>query len=208
MKTSAGFIKSTIAGGFFILLPLLLLWGVFSQAFAVALKIAAPIAYLLSKNIYTDALKHKDLLAVLLLVWASFLCGAMLRISSIRRVMRTVESHTLDRVPGYAVLRTVVSESVRPESTGAFRPAMLLLSPGIQRPIYLIEDHGDGNFTVFLPAAPAAFSGMVHIASRDKIVFLDVPLAEFVKSIVQFGIGQANLLEKSGASRPQADEIR
>jgi uncharacterized membrane protein YfcA len=118
MKAFAGFVRSTIVGGFFVLLPLLLLWGVFSQAFAVSLKIAAPIAYLLSKNIYTDALRHKDLLAVLLLVGASFFCGAILRVSSIRRVMRVVESHTLDRVPGYTVLRTVISDSVRPESTG------------------------------------------------------------------------------------------
>jgi uncharacterized membrane protein len=208
MKAFAGFVRSTIVGGFFVLLPLLLLWGVFSQAFAVSLKIAAPIAYLLSKNIYTDALRHKDLLAVLLLVGASFSCGAMLRVSSIRRVMRVVESHTLDRVPGYTVLRTVISDSVRPESTGGFRPAMLLLSQGIQRPVYVIEDHGDGNFTVFLPAAPTAFSGMVHIVSRDKVVFLDVPLGEFVKSIVQFGIGQANLIKRNAISRPQADEIK
>jgi uncharacterized membrane protein len=119
-----------------------------------------------------------------------------------------VESHTLDRLPGYTVLRTVVSDSVRPESTGAFKPAMLLLSPGVQRPVYVIEDHGDGNFTVFLPSAPTAFSGMVHIASRDKVVFLDVPLGEFVKSIVQFGIGQANLLKKDARSRPQGDELQ
>ena len=85
---------------------------------------------------------------------------------------------------------------------------MLLLSQGIQRPVYVIEDHEDGNFTVFLPAAPTAFSGMVHIASRDKVVFLDVPLSEFVKSIAQFGIGQANLLKKNARRRPQADEIK
>jgi hypothetical protein len=44
MKTIVGYIKSTIVGGFFILLPLLLLCAVLSQAFAIALKIAAPIA--------------------------------------------------------------------------------------------------------------------------------------------------------------------
>jgi uncharacterized membrane protein len=70
----------------------------------------------------------------------------------------------------------------------------------------VIEDHGDGNLTVFLPAAPAAFSGTVHIASRDNVAFLDVPLGEFVKSIVQCGVGQANLLKKKARGRPQADE--
>ncbi len=202
MKTIAEFIKSTIVGGFFVLLPLLLLWGVLSQAFAIALKIAAPIAYLLSKNIFTDALRHKNLLAVLLLLGSSFFCGMLLRVSFIRRVMRVVESHTLDRVPGYTVLRNVVSEAVRPGSTGGFKPGMLLISQGIQRPVYVIEDHGDGNLTVFLPAAPTAFSGTVHIASRDNVALLDVPLGEFVKSIVQCGVGQANLLKKKARSGP------
>jgi uncharacterized membrane protein len=206
MKTIVGYIKSTIVGGFFILLPLLLLWAVLSQAFAIALKIAAPIAYLLSKNIYTDAVRQKDFLAVLLLLGSSFFCGVLLRVSLIRRAMRAVESYTLDRVPGYTLLRNVVSEAVRPGSPGSFRPGMLLVSQGIQRPVYVIEDHGDGNLTVFLPAAPAAFSGTVHIASRDNVAFLDVPLGEFVKSIVQCGVGQANLLKKTARGRPQANE--
>jgi len=38
---------------------------------------------------------------------------------------------------------------------------MLLLAEGMQRPAYVIEDHGDGNFDRVSSSAPAAFSGMV-----------------------------------------------
>jgi uncharacterized membrane protein len=42
----------------------------------------------------------------------------------------------------------------------------------------------DGNLTVFLPSAPAAFTGMVHVVSRDRVVFLDVKLSELIRSIL------------------------
>jgi len=58
----------------------------------------------------------------------------------------------------------------------------------------VIESHDDGRYTVFLPSAPAAFSGMVHVVDADRVTFLDVRLHDFVRSIAQFGAGQKELV--------------
>jgi len=144
--------------------------------------------------------------AVVVLVTASFIFGMLLRASLFRNVVNLMESHTVGRLPVYAALKGLVSEAFRPEASGGFKPAMLLLAEGMQRPAYVIEDHGDGNLTVFLPSAPAAFSGMVHVVSRDRVVFLDVKLIELIQSIARYGVGQRDLLKKKKPNEARDDE--
>jgi uncharacterized membrane protein len=206
MKTIGEFLKSTIVGGLLVLLPLLLLWGLIAQALAIVGKIAAPFVHLLPKDILADAPKLKELAPAVLLIGASFLFGVLLRAPFVRRIQKWGEGHTLARLPAYLALKNLVRGAVQPASSAGFKPAMLLLSEGLQRPAYVIEDHGDGNLTVFLPSAPAAFSGMVHVVSRERVVFLNVTLLELMQCITQYGAGQRELLNKKITSEQRADE--
>jgi len=196
MKPIAEFLKSTILGGLLVLLPLLLSWGLLAKAFDIIVKMATPVVRLLPSSILVETPRLKELVAVVVLIAASFIFGMLLRAAFFRKFINLMESHTLGRFPVYAALKGLVSEAIQPESAGGFKPAMLLLAEGMQRPAYVIEDHGDGNLTVFLPSAPAAFSGMVHVVSRDRVVFLDVKLIELIQSIARYGVGQRDLLTK------------
>ncbi len=200
MRTITEFFKNTIIGGFLVILPVLLLWGVFERALEMLVKIATPILHLVPKTLLSDTAEHRQLVALLLLIVASFVLGALLRAALFRRMFRWLERRSFDRLPGYKVLRSLFSEAAQPESYGGFRPAMVLLSEGMQRPAYVIEDHQDGNFTVFLPSAPAPFSGMIHVVSRERIVFLDVKLRELAASIAQYGAGHKDLLKQKRTS--------
>jgi uncharacterized membrane protein len=206
MKPIAEFLKSTILGGLLVLLPLLLLWSLFAKAFDIIVKMATPVVHLLPRSVLVEAPRLKELLAVVVLVSASFIFGMLLRASFFRSLVNLMESHTLGRLPVYAALKGLVSEAFQPESAEGFKPAMLLLAEGMQRPAYVIEDHGDGNLTVFLPSAPAAFSGMVHVVSRDRVVFLDVNLIELIQSIARYGVGQRELLRKKKPNGAQGDD--
>jgi uncharacterized membrane protein len=205
MKSVVEFFKNALLGGLLVLLPMLLLWGLLAQAFGVVVKIATPIVRLLPKGAWIDTPLLKELVAVVLLVGASFLFGILLRASFVQRAVKRVENNTLGRLSVYSVLKNLVSAAVQREPSRGFRPAMLSLSEGMQRPAYVIEDHGDGNLTVFLPSAPAAFSGMVHVVSRDRVVFLDVKLSELIRSIIQYGAGHRELLQKKITTGLQGD---
>ena len=206
MKPIVEFLKNTILGGLLVLLPLLLSWGLLAKAFDIIVKMATPLVSLLPSSILVEAPRLKELVAVVVLVTASFIFGMLLRASLFRNVVNLMESHTVGRLPVYAALKGLVSEAFRPEASGGFKPAMLLLAEGMQRPAYVIEDHGDGNLTVFLPSAPAAFSGMVHVVSRDRVVFLDVKLIELIQSIARYGVGQRDLLKKKKPNEARDDE--
>ena len=198
MRGIAAFLRTTLLRGLLVTLPILLLWGVFREAFAVAKKIATPIVRLLPKATFPDSATNKEAAAFLVLLGGSFIIGLLLRAPPIRRSIRWVESRTLDHLPGYSVLRGVVSETahIQTDSATRFRPAMLSLGDGARRPAYVTEDHGDGNLTVFLPGAPAAFSGAIHIVPRDRVVFLDATLGELAMSNAQYGEGCAALMKR------------
>jgi uncharacterized membrane protein len=206
MKPVVEFLKSTILGGLLVLLPLLLSWGLLAKAFDIIVKMATPLVHFLPSSVLVEAQRLKELVAVVVLVAASFIFGMLLRASLFRNVVNLMESHTVGRLPVYAALKGLVSEAFQPESAGGFKPAMLLLAEGMQRPAYVIEDHEDGNLTVFLPSAPAAFSGMVHVVSRDRVVFLDVKLIELIQSIARYGVGQRDLLKKKKPNEAREDE--
>ncbi len=198
MKTISEFFKNTLVGGFLVLLPSLLMWGVLQQVFRLAMRLVAPIVVLLPKDLFADTAATREMAAFIILFAASFICGLLVRAAFLRRSSGWVERRTLGRVPVYRLIKNLVSEGAQPDSVG-FRPAMLLLSDGMQRPAYVIEDHQDGNFTVFLPSAPAAFSGMVHVVSKDKLVFLDVKFRDLVRCVAQYGAGCGALLKQSAA---------
>jgi uncharacterized membrane protein len=189
-----------------VLLPLLLSWALLAKAFDIIVKMATPFVHLLPRSILVEAPRLKELVAVVVLVAASFIFGMLLRASFFRNVINLMERHTLGRFPVYTALKALVSEAFQPESSGGFKPAMLVLAEGMQRPAYVIEDHGDGNLTVFLPSAPSAFSGMIHVVSRERVVFLDVKLVELIQSVARYGVGQGDLLKKKEPNEARDDE--
>ncbi|MGC1862105.1 MAG: hypothetical protein WA733_13530 [Methylocystis sp.] len=149
MKPIVEFLKSTILGGLLVLLPQLLSWSLLAKAFDIIVKMATPVVHLLPRSILVEAPRLKELATVVALVTASFIFGMLLRAAFFRNVINLMETRTLGRLPVYAALKGLVSEAFQPEASGGFKPAMLLLAEGMQRPAYVIEDHGDGNLTVF-----------------------------------------------------------
>ena len=105
MKPIVEFLKNTILGGLLVLLPLLLSWGLLAKAFDIIVKMATPLVRLLPSSILVEAPRLKELVAVVVLVTASFIFGMLLRASLFRNVVNLMESHTLGRLPVYAALK-------------------------------------------------------------------------------------------------------
>ncbi|HEY3186986.1 MAG TPA: hypothetical protein VGJ70_05905, partial [Solirubrobacteraceae bacterium] len=59
---------------------------------------------------------------------------------------------------------------------------------------FVVEEHPDGRYTVFVPAVPTPAVGAVYIMDRRRVHLLDVPFAHAVRSITQWGAGSGELL--------------
>ena len=195
MKSIVEFLKTSLVGGLFVLLPLLLFYLLFAELLQLVVVVATPIADLFPKGTF-DEVKTPVLIAVILIVGVSFIFGLALRSMLLRRAGLWIEGTVLGRLPIYNAVKSLSRGLVGAKDDTAFRPAVWNAAEGQREIVYVIEDHGDGNLTVLVPWAPASFSGSVKIMAGDRIEMLDATLDEVSRALSFWGVGIRNLLGK------------
>jgi len=61
-------------------------------------------------------------------------------------------------------------------------------------PAFIIEELGDGRFTVFVPSIPTPLAGAVYILSSERVHPLNVPFTQEIKTISRWGSGSKDLV--------------
>ena len=112
MRTFIEFLKTTILGGLFGLLPVLLFYLIFSEALQAIIGLATPIADLFPKGTFDEA-KAPVLIALVLLVCMSFLFGLAMRSTTGKRLGNRIESATLGKLPGYNAIKQLIAGFTR-----------------------------------------------------------------------------------------------
>jgi len=195
MKRLNGFLITTALGGLFVLLPVLLLYLLVAQALPLVISIATPIAELFPKGTF-DEVKAPVVIALVLIVGASFVIGLALRFVAVRRLGSWVEQKVLGRLPAYNALKSLTKGFAGTEEADSFRPALMTSEGGEREVVYLIEDHGDGLLTVLVPWSPTAFAGSVKIVDRDRIEMLNASLDQASRALTHWGVGVRDLMGK------------
>jgi uncharacterized membrane protein len=198
MKQLLEFLKTSLIGGLFVLLPLVLFYLLLSELLEVVVVLATPIADLFPKGTF-DQIKMPVVIGIILIVGASFLFGLALRSASLRQLGLWIERTLLNRLPLYNAVKRMGRGLVGAQEESAFRSAVFNSSNGEKEIVYLIEDHGDGQMTILCPFAPASFAGSVKIVSADRIEILETSFGDASRVIAHWGVGTRELLGKKSA---------
>ena len=194
MRVFTEFLKSTILGGLFVLLPILLFYLLLGETLGIVVGLATPVADLFPKGTF-DKASFPVLIAMVLIIGVSFSIGVAMRWSTGKRFWSWVESNTIERMPMYNVLKSIFTGFLGKENNGAFKPALLKSSDGEQL-AYVIEDHANGKVTVLLPWAPTPFAGSIMIVDRERVELLDMSLSDFTVIVSHWGVGTRKLMAK------------
>jgi uncharacterized membrane protein len=189
------FFKTSLIGGLFVLLPLMLFYLLVSELVGLVIALATPLADLFPKGTF-DEVEAPLLIAVILIVGASFLFGLTLRSSALRNLGTWVERNVFGRMPVYSAVKSLSRGLLGAKEDGVFKPAVLNSSDGERELVYLIEDHGNGQVTVLVPWAPASFAGVVKIVHIDRIEMLDATLDDASRALAHWGVGIRDLIGK------------
>jgi len=188
------FLKTTLLGGLFILLPLMLLWIGIKEIGGLLEAMATPIADMIPGQYFED-LTAPGVIAVFLIVGASFILGLAARSAWLSNIGRNIENSVLNRVPMYRMLK-VISSALIDSDTGDVKPALITDSSGGGDPCYVIEKHTDGRATVLLPWSPASFAGSIKVVQQSELEYLSCSLDEFSRSLSQIGVGVEECLTR------------
>lgn len=187
------FIKSALVNGLAMLLPVVLVFLAIKEIFALLVNIATPIADIFPQGTF-DHVKETEIIAVLLIAGLAFFLGVLSKVKAGRVLGHGIEKYTLNKIPMYRMLKSLVGAFLNLESEESFKPALLETDGGDLEPAYVIEDRGRPRVVVMIPWAPTSFAGSVKLVKRERVHRLDVTLDEFSLSLTHLGTGMSELL--------------
>ena len=188
MRYAREFITSMVVGGLFIVVPVYLAVLLLLKGMKSAAGLVRPVAALVP-----DWLPAEGLLSLILVLAVCFLVGLAVRTRSGRLIRERLERAFFERLPGYAVLRSLTQRLAGNSDEEAWRPALVEIEEALV-PAFIIEELADGRFTIFVPSVPTPFAGAVYVLPPERVHILDVPFTQAVSSISRWGSGSKDLV--------------
>ena len=192
MKKVIAFFKTTLIGGLVVITPIVLAILLIIEAVDLVLDILQPIVEMLPDQTVAG-ITLATLIALGLVIGACFLAGLSLRSERGAALTGWLENKVLSIIPGYNMLRNIVRRAANVQENADFMPAVINTTPGTQMLGFIIEEHDNGDFTVFIPSSPALTVGSIQYVISEKVRKLDVPIQQVANCIMEWGAGSRPL---------------
>ncbi len=193
MKSITDFIKTTLAGGFFVILPMLIIYLLVKETMGAVIALSSPIADLLPAGLL-EKTGAPGLVALILLILLAFIMGVILRYALAQKVIDAFENNVLSKLPGYTIIRSLTRRIGGIEEDDAFRPALMRMPMDSFAPVFIIEDLPDGFYSVLVPMTPTPGAGNVLIVPAERIQLLDASTASVFDALSRWGEGLKDAL--------------
>jgi uncharacterized membrane protein len=188
MKRLGEFVMSAFVSGLLIVVPLYLAILLLVKAMQSVMGLVRPFAMLLP-----EWFPAEHFLSLLLVLFVCFLIGAAVRTPSGRAMRERIEKNLFERVPGYALIRSLTQRLAGKDEENVWQPALAEIEDALV-PAFIIEELEDGRLTIFVPSVPTPLAGAVYVLARERVHPLDVPFTQAVKTVSRWGSGSRELV--------------
>jgi len=188
MEESLIFVAKTLGRGLLIVIPIYLALLLMLKAMSSVAKLVRPLS-----QIFPDWVPAEKALSLLLVLVICFLIGLAVRSRQGQRVHELTEKTLFERIPGYAVLRSLTNRMAGDENDVAWRPAFAEIEEALV-PAFIIEEFEDGRYTVFVPSIPTPLAGAVYVLEARRVHPVDVPLTQQLRVVARWGSGAKSLV--------------
>jgi uncharacterized membrane protein len=134
MRTIAEFTKTTLIGGVLVLIPIYLSVLLVLKALGGVVALVAPITGGLP-----ETLPLREVISMLLLIAACFVCGVAVRTGPGLRAKDAFERAVLEKIPGYALIRGLAGKIAGKEDEQTFTVVLAEIEDALV-PAFLVED--------------------------------------------------------------------
>ncbi|WP_116810740.1 DUF502 domain-containing protein [Steroidobacter cummioxidans] len=200
MKKSLLFIAKSILSGFLIIAPLYLAVLLILKAVDAVGTLVRPLMRLLP-----DYLPAERLLSLLLVLFICFLIGLAIRTQSGRAASERIEKSLFERIPAYALFRSLTQQLVADSREKCWKPALAEIEEALV-PAFIIEELKDG-YTVFVPSVPTPLAGTVYILNRHRVHPVNVPFTQAVQVVARWGLGAKALYSAMDRASEPSDPV-
>ena len=188
MRFLKDFVGHAIVGGLLVLVPLYLAVLLVGKAMGTVVGVVKPIASLLPA--WVPAEHALSLLIVLLICFA---VGVAVRSPRGAAVRDQLDRSLFGKLPGYDLFRSLSLRAAGKSDQAGWKPAMVEVEEAYV-PGFIVEELANGSYTVFVPSVPTPFAGAIYVLTPDRVHELDIPVAQAVRAISQWGVGTGGLV--------------
>ena len=132
-------------------------------------------------------------LSLLFVILICVLVGAVVRTRTGRVARERLERAFFERIPGYALLRSLTQQVAGEGRENVWKPALAEIEESLV-PAFIIEKFDDGRYTVFVPSIPTPFAGAVYVLEEKRVHPVDVPFTQALQVISRWGSGAKDLV--------------
>jgi uncharacterized membrane protein len=191
-------LRDLLIDGILMALPIAAVVYLAYQAVGLLLKVLAPVSSLMPQARFLG-IAALDIAAIVALIALLIVLGAIGRSAPGRRLAQSLERIVLTKIPGYLIIKSVLSDLSDSERDEGLQPALVTFDDNTVLG-FVVEPAGAGGLvTVFIPDAPASSSGSVALVQRERVRVLDVATGGAMRTMKQRGLGLQQLAHKSGA---------
>jgi uncharacterized membrane protein len=204
MRNLLEFIKTTIIGGFLVLLPVVAVLALVGLAVNSVVTVIFPLAAKLPIKTM-GGYAAVTVAAVLLILGFCFLAGLLVQLRLGRLVQIWLETHLLQRLPGYTMIKNLAGQ-VSGRGATEFAPALVDLYGSEARVIGLImEELADGRLTIFVPISPTSTLGQVYILPAARVERLQARFLDVVNCLTHWGVESKKVFQEAGSVSQQKE---
>lgn len=189
------FIKNVFVRGLVFLIPVVVLYITLRELVEIMIGFATPIADMFPPGYFRED-DSTELIAIFLILATAFTLGLIFTLKPTRAAAGWLADKTLNRIPMYRMLTSLVSAFLNLEDEKSFKPAQLSHADGLLEPVYVIEEHGEDMYVIMQPWTPTPFAGSLKVVPRDRIELIPVSLDEYSIALTHFGLGLSKALGK------------
>ena len=187
MKKTLLFAAKALLTGLLTVVPIYLAVLLLIKAMASVAKLVRPATMLLP-----EWLPAEQVLSLLLVLVLCFFIGVAVLTRAGGALRQRIEKGILERIPGYALIRSLTQQLSGDTREKAWRPALVEIEDALV-PAFIIEELDDGRYTVFVPSIPTPLAGAIYILERTRVHLVDVPLTQALQVVSRWGSGAKNL---------------
>ena len=139
MKEAGQFVVSSLVRGLLVVVPVYLSVLLLLKGMQSVVGLTRPLAMLLPASVPAEALSLILVLALCVLV------GAAVRTSGGQAIQGRLERALFDRIPGYALIRSLTQRLAGQGEANVWKPALAEIEDGLV-PAFIVEELDDGRF--------------------------------------------------------------
>lgn len=189
MRTLAEFTKTTLIGGLLIILPIYVAVLLLAKAVKGLLGLLAPVTAQLPAGV-----EFRQIIAILLLIAVCFVVGLIVRTGPGLRAKNAFEQAVLEKLPGYTFLRGLAKRLTGSSEERTLQPALVEIEDALC-PAFIVEELGDGSYTVLVPSAPTPMAGSIYILPRERVHPVNIPFTKAIGVFSKWGTGAGQFVQ-------------